>query len=568
MIFTVLLNILASLAFLLVWGSGFYSLFFGTGYRQTIHSWLERLLLGAYSLGLLSSVMLLTPLSNHGLSYALWIATVLLIFRLVSGAKERSCSTLDRIFSPGLSRDEWVIAGIWLLFVATSFCFIALPDLRELNNVDCHAIRSGGLPADCWLPFRVSEMAYGRLNPEVVTFFGDWRLSDRGPLSGLVFFSMRLLLGVANYQDFVAVGTMLNGLFVLASMALLYRITNNVRAPVWFAILSATNTFLFLNTWFTWPKLLAIACLICALQAALERRPAIWVGALAAIGGLSHGVAELYLPGLALLIYWFNRRPAWRIALVAMSYGLMGYILIQMPWRLYTTYWHPDVHRLIKWHIFNHPEPTSDSVWSVALEYWRTQSFKTILTTRWSNLTYPFNLREFQSAWQALLSGNWQEFRRKLHVFSFYYFLGGINLFFLTACVLGYRRLQGFAEWVRALLFWGGSALLFAIAAYGIPENTDNHQWAYGAIVGVTMIYALCFSRSRLTWSMGALITLGIANEFVVQYDLLQGRSKFHLDAELITFLLLWATLLWVFLRINRGASNSRAPKGLESPPG
>jgi hypothetical protein len=74
---------------------------------------------------------------------------------------------------------------VFVAFVCFQFAFIATPDAALLSR-DYHVMR-GGLSTDCWLPHRFAEMVVFREDPNALDFAGEWRITNRGPLLGLLF---------------------------------------------------------------------------------------------------------------------------------------------------------------------------------------------------------------------------------------------------------------------------------------------------------------------------------------------------------------------------------------------
>jgi hypothetical protein len=180
----------------------------------------------------------------------------------------------------------------------------------------------------------------------------------------------------------------------------------------------ASSVFFFLNSIFTWPKLLSAWLFLFALTLILymvrERgRVSYWIlpiaAAAATLALLAHtgvGFSVLALPWLA--ICW---RP-WRVvsmrsAIVAaiVAIGLMG------PWLAYQRFYDPPGNRLFKMHFAGVPDIDARGTGQALLDAYRGLTLEEYLHGRWANVqqqwfgTYPLPLESWIDwvQWQQIL---------------------------------------------------------------------------------------------------------------------------------------------------------------------
>jgi hypothetical protein len=107
-----------------------------------------------------------------------------------------------------------------------------------------------------------------------------------------------------NFRQFLAIGIVLNGLAVLAFLALLESL--GVRRPIMTAVLVAlTSIYVFIQTIFTWPKSFAAFFIVAAWLALRDRRPVALAAALMGAAYWAHPYALAFAAsaGLCILLH-------------------------------------------------------------------------------------------------------------------------------------------------------------------------------------------------------------------------------------------------------------------------
>lgn len=187
---------------------------------------------------------------------------------------------------------------------------------------------------------------YGSLATEQLSPFN---FSSRGPVPGLAASPVVLISGgrppagfpEQPWSPFDGQGFMAYRLammcFAITSFLALWDLLRRVvgRAAAYFGLLlAATTPFLVHEVWFTWPKLLAAACVLLAAICVIERRAGRG-GLLSGLGYLMHPIALLSIPTLGLITLWPLHGARWNRPRVRQAlYLAAGLIVFLIAWRL------------------------------------------------------------------------------------------------------------------------------------------------------------------------------------------------------------------------------------------
>ena len=328
-------------------------------------------------------------------------------------------------------RAEW--AWPLLLFVAFAcfqYAFVATPDPASLSP-EYHSMRSQGLTSDCWLPYRFAKIILGRLDPNVVEFAGNWRITDRGPLVALLFAAEGISLGFTgvSYPDFVALGTALNVLLLPAGLFFLKALGFGRRVQVLFVGMLFFNTWISLNSWYTWPSSrhgpAAAVVRSAGLPACIRVERALGRARHARARHCALCAACVGRADAAARLPRANGPRDHHLSLVAVA--------VLAPWEHYKAHWHVDTNRLMKMHFFDQPEPIRGSLGEVARHYFASRTPRQLLDTRITNLRFPFIVQHFEAAISLLRSGEYDAALDRLWVFLFRQLVGAMNLLMFVA---------------------------------------------------------------------------------------------------------------------------------------
>jgi len=180
----------------------------------------------------------------------------------------------------------------------------------------------------------------------------DWTMGDRPPLLG----TLNAILALSSLQpatysfwNYQLFSTVCNALFFLPSIALAGRVFATREVVRTTAVLLFLNVFVFINIYFTWPKLFGVFFVLAAAELLVRRglgaSSAAGAGALVSLGGLCHGAVFLSLPVLGLTYastLLLARRARPRQLLVGLLVFAASAVVVQLPWTLYKQR-HPEI---------------------------------------------------------------------------------------------------------------------------------------------------------------------------------------------------------------------------------
>ena len=348
-----------------------------------------------------------------------------------------------------------------------------------------------GLPSDSIIPFLFSDRLASGLPTHLL--IDDWNGSDRPPLQSGFLLLERVLVAPLGAEATAAAGAgiVAQALWVPALFAAL-RSAGLTRAAGWvtvaFVALSGT---VFVNTVYTWPKLLSAALVLCACVMLVDaiRRPRAFPVAFPAavvlfvLGMLAHGAAAFAAPLLVLLgLIAYRRQPrravVWTTA-IALGAGALAYL----PWLLYQRLADPPGDRLVKWHLAGAVALDDRSAGQALADAYSSLTPLTWLQGRLGNLLTIVHPNLLEGAPSPLL-------RRSAEFFTTTTSLG-LSLVFMLAILLALvvrRRPLGLAD--RLLLFVlaasTASIALWALLMF-TPGSTIAHQ---GSHVWVLLLLA------------------------------------------------------------------------------
>ncbi|WP_420266751.1 hypothetical protein [Candidatus Magnetominusculus dajiuhuensis] len=230
--------------------------------------------------------------------------------------------------------------------IALSFVSVnmANPE-KELNNWVAVGHRGlHDLPGDNNLQYDTATV-FAQYKPPWVFPDHKWTMGDRPPLLGVLNSIIMLSLNKRPYSfwNYLIVGITLNSLFLLPLSVLAKRIFNRPAAAYLAVISVFLNVFIFINVYFTWPKLFAVFFLLTLIVYLWDRElsptTASIGGAVCALGALSHGNVLLTLPVVILSYIAF---AAIRGKKTYLLYFFVSFLILYSPWSLYKIR-HPEI---------------------------------------------------------------------------------------------------------------------------------------------------------------------------------------------------------------------------------
>lgn len=241
------------------------------------------------------------------------------------------------------------------------------------------------------IPFIFAERIYDRA-PIRPFCCGDWLSSDRPPLQAGIFLTQRPLRVAGNTGlQYQVLGTMLQCLWVCGVWTFLRALGAGRRHILQTICLLAFSAFLFYNSVYVWPKLLAAAFLLFVFailaRGLLERRPLTRVeivlsAASFVLALLAHPGSVFSTPAMVVVLLWKRNLLTMKHAALA----VLIVIVAVVPWTLYQKLYDPPGNRLLKMHLAGVMEPDSRSTFQAFRDAYGHLSVGTILKNKWANV--------------------------------------------------------------------------------------------------------------------------------------------------------------------------------------
>ncbi len=381
-------------------------------------------------------------------------------------------------------------------------------------------------PDDNLIPLIFAEKIYTHL-PLRPFCCGDWLSSDRPPLqAGLSLFQHPLRLAGSVALNYQLLGTVLQCLWICGVWTLLLSLgasQTRVRQVLGLLVFSG---FMFFNSVYTWPKLLAATFILFAVsilsEIVRENRPITNLAAILAalslsLAWLSHPGSIFSLPSIAFIVVRNIRLFHWRqCALFATIFAAFA-----LPWMIYQIVYDPPGNRLIKMHIAGVMPIDHRSSWQTIREAYAAQTFPTLLQHKWSNLNSligpePLNgLGVIAFEPTLLCNRNAVEQTRIAQREYIWDAIGILNLGWLAMAALALRQKRPaipHSGWLLAASL--ANLVLFSLALFG-PNATVTTHCSYADILLISVgLAGYLLALPRMVILIG--FALQILNLFVV----------------------------------------------------
>jgi len=332
---------------------------------------------------------------GQALSWAAEISSAFVLLFLLLRRREAVKASLHAIREPFL----WAtLAGLCY----TSFYFaFADPFYPEIGYVgDRFFARI--LAPDNIIPRIFADRIWDRkpLRPFCCT---DWLSSDRPPLQAGIILLERPLSPMEDTDlSYQLLSTALQCFWICGVWCFLKSIgadRQRIRQVLGFLIFSG---FLFYNSVFTWPKLLAATCILFLLsilfEKALTKRLLSYFEAVLAATSL--GIALMAHPGVtfslaacALTMVRLRRFIGFR----QFALGLLIVVAFYAPWLAYQKYVDPPGNRLLKLHLAGVAPIDARSTWQAIRDSYHERSWAEIANYKWLNIAFIAGEKFFDS---------------------------------------------------------------------------------------------------------------------------------------------------------------------------
>lgn len=314
-------------------------------------------------------------------AYALYLtALVLTAWFLLRSPRARSAAA--RIRTPFLFV---LLAGICYLsglYLFADFQKVG-PDPAEFRFFD--QLR----PGDDLIPYILADKIsnHSSLHP----FCCGWLSSDRPPLQAGIFLLVRpLRVGHSSVAQYFHLGTALQCLWIAGVWCVLTAVGVSKMRIRQILVLLILSGFLFFNSVFVWPKLLAATLLlfvVSILLSALRNHSPIPAGG-TVLAAVNLGLALLAHPGSIFSLAAFSLLLIKWPKLLSMRRALLGVALLALllPWIAYQKFVDPPGNRLLKMHLAGVTSIDNRGVTQTLIDEYRKKTPSKVLRLKLSNL--------------------------------------------------------------------------------------------------------------------------------------------------------------------------------------
>ncbi len=261
-----------------------------------------------------------------------------------------------------LSREEKYGILMVLMAALIASCYVAVAaknpsEVYLLNNWNLAQRGFSDLPIDNRLQYDVARI-FAHNRPLESFFFYDpyWSISDRPAMVGFLNALVALVFldpdrySYFNYHHF---GFVLNSLFLFPLVIFFKTLFPRNRVAYLIPLAVILNGFIFMNIYYTWPKLFAVFFTLASLVF-WQKKELGWlslfiIGALWGLAANCHTGSALSLPILTIFFFihlLIKRKPHLIVS------SLFAFVLFLMPWTLYKKHYSPDHQTLLKAHYF------------------------------------------------------------------------------------------------------------------------------------------------------------------------------------------------------------------------
>jgi hypothetical protein len=364
------------------------------------------------------------------------------------------------------------------------------------GGIDAPVLTSRGrfsqlLPEDNILPFIVAmELRSGHIASPLV---GEWLASDRPPLQSGLYLLLTLRHHLVAYQ---VVASFLQATYLFGAWGLAVAAALPIAARRLTLLACCLLPVAIINTFFTWPKLLAAGYVLLAFALLFRPRPpdapraatGVLIGGLAALAVLSHGSSAFALIGFAITVAMFWAWPPLKAMLAAAA----TLVALYVPWMLYQRFIDPPGDRLLKWHLAGVIDADQRGFFTTLRDSYAALSWHDYAAGKVENIraligTWPGNLAEIArlimgdaNVAPAVRIADFFQFLPSLHVFSLALIVALVLLPFMRA---GERPQRDFA--LRIIVALAAIFIDFVVLIF-IPGQAINHVGTYASQVMAT----------------------------------------------------------------------------------
>lgn len=370
------------------------------------------------------------------------------------------------------------------------------------------------LPVDNLIPLIVATAL--RFDMITSPLFGDWLMSDRPPLQTGLYLMLTLQNSELAYEIVCA---WLQASFLLGAWGLgvAMRLPDTARRLILLACCLLPTAII--NTFYTWPKMLAVAFLLLVFALLFCGKPqddrervafGVLIGGLTALSVLSHGSSLFALIGFTVTVIAFWAWPSFKTMLA----GFAAIVTLYAPWMIYQNVFDPPSNRLLKWHFAGVVDVDPRSFGQALRDQYGALTWGNWVQNKLANL-YPVIGHWPQETLAGIAAafdyGAWNPVGMRANdFFQFLPSLQAVSFALICALVLlpfmpAGERPQRDAV-LRMLVALAATLTVFVLAIF-TPAQTINHQGTYTVQV-LAAICAFTVLALRAPWLARAFIAV------------------------------------------------------------
>jgi hypothetical protein len=447
-------------------------------------------------------------------------------------------------------------------FIAALFglCYISLEHIYvppDMTGVPGQVFFEQTRPDDDWIPFNFARAVLENLPSRTGIDSTGWYFSDRPPLQTgftLAFAPLREILPFESVYR--AVGTLLQ-VSALAAVSLFCQAIGFSRKETDSCVIAlGCSGFVFYNSVYCWPKLLAAAfCLIGIIplaralvkNARITLADGILTGSSFALAMLSHGGVGFTFVTMAVLapvLLWRKTLSTRGIAA-----GALVFVALLSPWQIYSTFVDPNDGKLIKMHLSAGPWDGKEKPSLMLSKSYSEISFDRWLSNRWQNLLTLFGNDELDGATLATAKGVGGDNKGAVPSYPGDSALNGQSLKYDAISMAMLLRVDQREHVMRALGLWALALplVLLAIAFTRWRRRIGSAILGLGVFILVNVAVWICleFSAGYAVITHASLAMIVLAFVFLVSAT---SRLSRTLSTILLTLNGLASVLVWAII--------------------
>jgi len=500
---------------------------------------------------------LLWPRLGHLVAFLLPIAGALTFWWAIRKIDPAGRAVLKALIPPTL-----LTAFASLLVISMGFLYGGLRDPLTTAGLRF----SHPLLGDNAIPYVFAEGV--RIGHVPKPLLEDWRSSDRPPLQTGIVLSQYPYNPAPRVLGYEVLSVIAQSFWIFALWLLLTALDLDRRAIALALAVCLFSGFVFINSFFVWPKLLAAAFMIGLVAILLTERLrsalghsavlSVTAGALLAFGALSHGGSAFALIGVALVMLVLKLR----ISFGGLAAVIVTAFLLYLPWMFYQKFYDPPGNRLLKYQLAGVENVDKRSFVRALIDSYGSLSFRQIADDKLSNFEMPIgHVHEYWSSALDLLTrldtrdpksaAQVDRDAGGMRALMFFFVVPALGFLAAgpAALLIGIGKRYRTKEWRTAVILWlfiVVTIIPWCLLLFG-PTATAIHQGTY-----VTILLALTGSMlafwavSRwLAWLVGG---LEIALNFLIYVVLMRPSSPVGILPEgVLRYWTLALALLSVF---------------------